>query len=205
MADSYLTIEKEASDEFTEKRSRFIGYIKPVSTEAEALEFIEGIKKKHWDAKHNVYAYALKSGASRFSDDGEPQGTAGMPVLDVLQKSNVVDCVIVVTRYFGGILLGGGGLVRAYSHAASIAVAAAGIKEMKSYTLLTTTVDYNLYGKLENVVNSNSGSIEGSDFKENVTVSFLIPNENVGKFEKDLSEISLGSATCKIIEESIYR
>ena len=205
MANSYLTIEKEAFDEFTEKRSRFIGYIKPVSTEAEALEFIESIKKKHWDAKHNVYAYALKSGASRFSDDGEPQGTAGMPVLDVLQKSNVVDCVVVVTRYFGGILLGGGGLVRAYSHAASIAVAAAGIKEMKSYALLTTTVDYNLYGKLENIVNSNSGSIEASDFKENVTVNFLIPSENVGKFEKDLSEISLGSATCEIIEKSIYR
>ena len=204
MANSYLTIEKEASDEFTEKRSRFIGYIKPVTTEAEALEFIEGIKKKHWDAKHNVYAYALRSGASRFSDDGEPQGTAGMPVLDVLKKSNVVDCVVVVTRYFGGILLGGGGLVRAYSHAASIAVSAAGIKEMKPYTLLTTTVDYNLYGKLENVINSNNGSVENSDFKENVTVSFLIPCENVSKFEKDLSEISLGSALCEIVEENIF-
>jgi len=205
MADSYLTIEKETFDEFTEKRSRFIGYIKPVSTEADALEFIEGIKKKHWDAKHNVYAYVLKSGASRFSDDGEPQGTAGMPVLDVLKKSSVQDCVIVVTRYFGGILLGGGGLVRAYSHAASLAVSAAGIKEMKSYTLLKTTVDYTLYGKLESTILTNGGTVENSDFKESVTVDFLIPSNGVEKFLKDLSEISLGSAKCDVLENDIFR
>lgn len=205
MGNSYLTVEKETFDEFTEKRSRFIGYIKPVTTEAEALEFIEGIKKKHWDAKHNVYAYVLKSGASKFSDDGEPQGTAGMPVLDVLQKSNVVDCVVVVTRYFGGILLGGGGLVRAYSHAASIAVTAAGVKEMKPYTRLSAVVDYNLYGKLENIISSNGGSVENADFKENVEVSFLILENMVSKFEKDLSEISLGSVKCEVLSEDIYR
>ena len=116
----YQTLTREAQYEFTEKRSRFIGYARPVTTEQEALDFIAAIRSKHWDAKHNVYAYRLREGhISRYSDDGEPSGTAGIPVLSVLQKGDLTDCVIVVTRYFGGILLGGGGLVRAYSHAAA--------------------------------------------------------------------------------------
>ena len=205
MTDSYLTIEKEAQAEFTEKRSRFIGYVKPVSSEAEALEFVESIRKKHWDAKHNVYAFNLKNGVSRFSDDGEPQGTAGMPVLDVLKKQNVVDCVVVVTRYFGGILLGAGGLVRAYSHAAALALDAAKIKEMCPHTLFKTTVDYNLFGKLENTILQNGGVVENTDFAENVIVYFLIPKKCTEKFEKDLSEISLGSVEAEILEENIFR
>ena len=125
-AEEYRTLHSSSQDEFTEKRSRFIGYACPVTTEDEALAFIAKIKKQHWDAKHNVYAYVLRDWQiRRYSDDGEPQGTAGIPVLDVLIKGDVTDAVIVVTRYFGGILLGGGGLVRAYGHAASIAVRAA--------------------------------------------------------------------------------
>ncbi|HBN81058.1 MAG TPA: YigZ family protein, partial [Ruminococcaceae bacterium] len=119
----YLTVRREASAEFTERRSRFIGCAKPVGTEKDALSFLNTIRSKHWDASHNVYAYALRSGQlRRYSDDGEPQGTAGIPVLDVLVKSGLVDTAVVVTRYFGGVLLGAGGLVRAYSHAASLAV-----------------------------------------------------------------------------------
>ena len=114
----YKTVRKNAQDQFVEKRSRFIGYACPVQTEQEALDFITSKKSEHWDASHNVYAYILRDGTMRFSDDGEPQGTAGMPVLDVLRKSGVTDVVTVATRYFGGILLGGGGLVRAYSHTA---------------------------------------------------------------------------------------
>ena len=110
----YKTVRKNAQDQFVEKRSRFIGYACPVQTEQEALDFITSKKSEHWDASHNVYAYILRDGTMRFSDDGEPQGTAGMPVLDVLRKSGVTDVVTVATRYFGGILLGGGGLVRAY-------------------------------------------------------------------------------------------
>lgn len=205
MSNSYFTIEKETSDEFVEKRSRFIGYIKPVSTEEDAVKFIEEIKKKHWDAKHNVYAYLLRNGTSRFSDDGEPQGTAGMPVLDVIKKSNVEDCVIVVTRYFGGILLGGGGLVRAYSHAASLALKAAGIKEMKPYTKLEVSTDYTLYGKLENLIKNNDGVIESTNFGEAVKTTLLIPMTQVEKFQKDLQEVSLGTVNALELETNIYR
>ena len=110
--ESYRTVKQETSAEFIEKRSKFIGYIKPVQTEEEAIAFIQSIKSKHWDATHNVYAYSLREGQTRrYSDDGEPQGTAGIPTLDVLQKADITDAVVVVTRYFGGILLGGGGLV----------------------------------------------------------------------------------------------
>ena len=111
---SYRTIRERSQDEFVVKKSRFIGYVCPVKTEEEAKAFIEEIKKKHWDATHNVWAYNLQEGMiRRFSDDGEPQGTAGIPTLDVILKEDVVDCCVVGTRYFGGILLGGGGLVRA--------------------------------------------------------------------------------------------
>ena len=123
---SYKTTEKEAQDEFVEQRSRFIGYVRPVKTEEEALAFIEEKKKQHWDARHNVYAYVLREGGiQRYSDDGEPHGTAGVPTLDVLLKSGVTDVCVVVTRYFGGILLGAGGLVRAYTKSAKLALEAA--------------------------------------------------------------------------------
>ena len=111
---TYKTVKEFASDELVEKRSRFIGYCKPVTTQDEAIAFINEIKTKHWDARHNVYAYVIKDeGVSRYSDDNEPQGTAGIPVLDAIRKRDITDCVIVVTRYFGGVLLGAGGLVRA--------------------------------------------------------------------------------------------
>ena len=144
----YKTVRKNAQDQFVEKRSRFIGYACPVQTEQEALDFITSKKSEHWDASHNVYAYILRDGTMRFSDDGEPQGTAGMPVLDVLRKSGVTDVVTVATRYFGGILLGGGGLVRAYSHTASIALQAAQIITMRECLLLSLTCDYGRYGRV---------------------------------------------------------
>ena len=114
MSGDYKTVRRAAQDEFTEKRSRFIGYCAPVSTEAEATAFIEQLRRRHWDARHNVYAYSLREGnIRRYSDDGEPSGTAGMPVLDVIVKNGVCDVCVVVTRYFGGVLLGTGGVVRA--------------------------------------------------------------------------------------------
>ena len=123
---NYFTVSQPAEDSFIEKRSEFIGYIAPVATNEQAVDFINQIRAKHRKAKHNVYAYILRQdNISRYSDDGEPQGTAGMPVLEVLKKRGLTDVCVVVTRYFGGILLGGGGLVRAYSHAASLACDAA--------------------------------------------------------------------------------
>ena len=146
MEAAYKTVAREAHAEFVEKKSRFIGHVKPVTTEEEAQAFVAALKKQYWDATHNVYAYVLRSGARRFSDDGEPQGTAGMPTLDVLQKAGLTDCVVVVTRYFGGILLGAGGLVRAYSHGALLAAAAGEIVEMRPCTVVEAVCDYAQYG-----------------------------------------------------------
>ena len=161
----YLTLEKEAFDEFTEKRSRFIGYAKPVSTQQEAADFINKIKSKHWDATHNVYAYVLRNGQQkRYSDDGEPSGTAGVPVLDVLLKENLTDCAVVATRYFGGVLLGAGGLVRAYSHTSKIAVTAARIIKMSLCSVLLVECDYNFYGRLTTLIPSFGGITENADF-----------------------------------------
>ena len=145
----YKTIKSASSDEFVVKKSRFIGYVRPVKTQEEALAFINEIKSKHWDATHNVSAYILRNGGiKRYSDDGEPQGTAGVPCLDVLEKENLVDTCVVVTRYFGGILLGGGGLVRAYSHSAKIAVDSAKIITMAHCVDVEIECDYTFYGKL---------------------------------------------------------
>ena len=127
----YKTVEFESKDEFVEKKSRFIGYVKPVKTQEEATNFINSIKSKHWDATHNVSAFVLReNNIQRSSDDGEPSGTAGVPTLDVLLKENLVDVCVVVTRYFGGTLLGAGGLIRAYSHSSKIAVEAGHIITM---------------------------------------------------------------------------
>ncbi len=198
---SYLTIDKAANDEFYEKRSRFIGYVKPVKTVDEATAFIDEIKSKHWDAKHNVYAYVLRDGSrEKFSDDGEPSGTAGMPVLEVLKNFGVTDVCVVVTRYFGGILLGTGGLVRAYSNAASLALSAGGIVEMKSFNLCTMDIDYNLYGKIQNLLNECGGKVVDTTFTDGVSVKFQVPEEDISSFQTKLSDLSLGKAKFDIID-----
>ena len=197
MADkNYLTIAKEATDEFVEKRSRFMGFIKPVTTEEEALSFIREKQKKYWDATHNVYAYVLDGGnLCRFSDDGEPQGTAGIPVLDVLRKEGLVDCVVVVTRYFGGILLGAGGLVRAYSHGAKIAVDAGGVVEMRKCLLGEIVCDYAQYGMIPAILADHGATLTDTQFGEAVTVCFSIPREGRGSLEAAVIDRSNGRLT----------
>ena len=146
--DSYKTIEKEATDEFIERRSRFIGAIKPVKTEEEALAFIEERKTEHWQATHNCWAYIIKDNqAQRYSDDGEPQGTAGIPILDIMRKEEIYNAVIVVTRYFGGIMLGAGGLIRAYAQGAKVAIQAGGIITMALCDIIELTLPYPLYDR----------------------------------------------------------
>ena len=146
---SYLTIEKATKTEYVVKHSRFITTIAPVQTNEEAVAFVASVRSEYSDATHNVYAYVLREGQmKRYSDDGEPQGTAGMPVLDVLLKSGVTDCAVVVTRYFGGTLLGAGGLVRAYSKSAKMGVDAGIISVMTDCAICKITVSYDLYGKL---------------------------------------------------------
>lgn len=147
---SYKTIKTENSDEFVEKKSRFIGYAKPVVTEDEAIEFIKKIRARHPDATHNVYAYKVReNNVQRYSDDGEPAGTAGIPTLDVIQKEGITDICIVVTRYFGGTLLGAGGLVRAYTKGAKIAIDAAKILERYFCFEYTVNIDYTMLSKIQ--------------------------------------------------------
>ncbi len=190
----YLTVGREAVDEFTEKRSRFIGAIRPVKTEQEAQEFIRERTKQYWDAKHNVYAYVLNGGSlCRFSDDGEPQGTAGIPVLDVLRKEGLTDCVVVVTRYFGGILLGGGGLVRAYSHGAKLAVDAAGVVAMRLCLTGTVTCDYAQYGWLPGLLLEQGATVGEAAFADTVTVHFTLPINRRGDLEAALTDRSAGT------------
>lgn len=205
MQKDYRTVAAGASDEFTEKRSRFIGHILPVSTEEEAQAFIAARKKEYWDARHNVWAYVLRKGdLHRFSDDGEPQGTAGMPVLDVLQKEGLTDCVVVVTRYFGGILLGGGGLVRAYSHAARLAVDAAGRCEMRACAQMHITCDYAQYGWVGPLVAAFGGAVDDTAFTESVCLRFHMPFADIPALQKQLAEQSAGSLQAAADGEAFY-
>ncbi len=204
MSDSYRTLGDEAFDEYVVKHSRFIGYAKPVKTEQEALEFIERISKKHWDAKHNVYAYVIRdAGVKRYSDDGEPQGTAGMPVLNVILQEDLTDCVVVVTRYFGGILLGGGGLVRAYSHSAKIGIDAAGIITLSTWSMCRVVCDYSLYGKVESLVHDFGGVVSSTDFGENVTLDYRIKKGTEKEFDKRLQDLTNGRLKFDVFDEII--
>ncbi len=199
---SYRTVKYESSDEFIEKKSRFIGYVRPVKTQEEALAFISEIKSKHWDATHNVYAYVLREGGiRRFSDDGEPQGTAGIPSLDVLLKEDVTDCCVVVTRYFGGIMLGAGGLVRAYSHGAKIALTAGGIITMSLCKIVRVKSDYTFYGRLVPLICEEGGIVEDTQFTDNVEVTFRIPEDKVSGFESRLVDVSCGKFHSEVIDE----
>lgn len=204
MADikKYVTLRKEASAEFEEKRSVFISYAKPVKTEAEAMEFVKRIRGKHGDARHNVFAYTLGGGVTaRYSDDGEPQGTAGIPVLDVLRKSGVDDACIVVTRYFGGILLGAGGLVRAYSAAAKMALDAAEIATFEPYTEFSLSCSYPDYQKISAELPRFSALIDGTDYADNVTVKFAIKSEMQDQLIDRIREMTAGRSIPKVIGE----
>lgn len=199
---SYKTVKYESSDEFIEKKSRFIGYVKPVKTQQEALDFISQIKSKHWDATHNVYAYALREGGiRRFSDDGEPQGTAGIPSLDVLIKQEVTDCCVVVTRYFGGIMLGAGGLVRAYSHGAKIALDAGQVITMSLCQIVKVKTDYTFYGRLVPLICECGGIVEDTNFTDNVEVTFKIPQDKLSGFNSKLTDASSGKIFSQVIDE----
>ncbi len=168
----------DGCDEFTEKKSRFIGVVRYTKTEEEALAFIAEQNEKHKTAGHNVYAYSIReNNIMRYSDNGEPQGTAGLPVLDVFRKEEVFDFCCVVTRYFGGILLGTGGLVRAYSHAAKIALDSAGIAVMRLWTDGTMSIPYNLFEIVQKAIVSLGAKITATDYGAEVTLSFLIPTE----------------------------
>ena len=191
----YQTAAREAEDAFVERRSRFIGAICPVQTEADALAFVAKRKKAHWDATHHVYAYVLRQGGiRRYSDDGEPQGTAGMPVLDVLLKEALSDCVVVVTRYFGGILLGGGGLVRAYTAAANAVLAAAKQVTVQVCVRGVLRVEYPLYELAQRLLADAGARLEEVQFADRVTLPFVMLAGGETQLLPKLQELCRGSA-----------
>ncbi len=205
MSDSYKTVKIESFGEFTEKRSRFIGYCKPVKTEEDATAFINEIRAKHWDARHNVYAYSLREGnLRRYSDDGEPSGTAGMPVLDVITKNEVYDVCVVVTRYFGGILLGKGGLVRAYAQGAKLALEAGQVIKMQSCLLCSLGCNYNQYGKVSAAVIDAGAQIDDTLYEADVVIKFHMPSELLPSLNKKLADITAGEVQAEGKEEKYF-
>lgn len=202
----YKTVEKEASDFFIEKKSKFIGYAKPVKTQEDALEFISEIKSKHWDATHNVYAYVLReNNIQRYIDDGEPSGTAGVPVLDVMLKESLVDVCVVATRYFGGTLLGAGGLVRAYSHTSKIALEAAGIITMAQCSVMSAEVDYFFYDRLNILLSDFSAVILNTSFSDKVCVEFSVKENTVDLLNSKLIDVSNGKYALKFLRSEFSK
>lgn len=205
MAKDYKTVLKNASDEFVEKRSRFIGYCKPVKTEQEAIDFINEKRSEHWNATHNVYAYSLREGnIKRYSDDGEPSGTAGMPVLDVIVKNEIFDVVVVVTRYFGGVLLGTGGLVRAYSHGSKIAVEAAKPVIMQNCLVCEARCAYNQYGKVSSLIIGVGAAVDDTVYESDVLVKFHIKPDLLGTLNKKLADATSGEVTVEQKDEQYF-
>lgn len=191
----YKSVKQCSEAEYTVNRSRFIGRCFPVDSEDAALCLLGDIRKKHWDATHNCFAYRIgENAAARFSDDGEPGGTAGKPIMDVLTGRELTNVLCVVTRYFGGILLGAGGLVRAYSKSAADAVAKAGVVSYLPGTILDIPMDYSRYGALEGFIRANA-EVRNVAFAQNVVVTVAVEDTNLLKFMKEVTERSDGRCT----------
>ncbi len=202
MAVTRTTLCREASAEFEEKKSIFIGHAAPIETEEDALEYVKRKKAEYADARHNVWAYRLRGDVVvRCSDDGEPQGSAGVPVLDTLRKSGVSDAVLVVTRYFGGILLGAGGLVRAYSHAAKLAIDAAGIAVFEQYTCFRLECGYSEYHRYLAELPKFGALIDHTDFSERVCLSFSVKSTLREAVSNRIREMSNGNDLPQMIGE----
>lgn len=184
-----------AESEFVEKRSRFIGQIWPVSTEEEAQAHIRAAKKKYHDARHNCWCYLLGDNVLRYSDDGEPQGTAGIPMLEVLRRQNITNCVCVVTRYFGGVLLGAGGLLRAYTRSAGDALTAAGTSVVRPWVCMDLPCTYSGAERLKTECGAMGGVIEDTEYSAAVTLKVLIPAEAEADFTARIFDVSGGSVT----------
>lgn len=191
--DEYLIPTRDAEAEFVEKRSRFIGRVWHVETEEDAIAHIKQMREQHWDATHNVYAYIIKDGPTRFSDDGEPGGTAGMPTLQVLQKEGLHDILCVVTRYFGGILLGAGGLVRAYTKGAKLAVDAAGTSMKRVWDVIYLPVPYSWYERMKLEVANYEGIIRDTQFGMDVELEVLTPTGRTREFLDRVVDVSAGT------------
>lgn len=186
----YKTVLNRASCEIEEKKSRFIATVRPIKTEEEALELISELKSKYWDATHNVYAYYLNGDTviQRFSDDGEPSGTAGIPVLEAIKRSGIQDVVVVVTRYFGGTLLGASGLIRTYAKSASAGIESAGIVCRKLCDEVGIIIEYTLLGKVQNIISNKEYTIKENIYEQDAEIRVYIPVEETEAFIAELIE-----------------
>lgn len=202
---SFKTVNGKSFFELTEKRSKFIATIKHIESEEEAVQFINEMRSKYWDARHNVYAYALNDGnIKRFSDDGEPHGTAGKPVLDVIDGAELKNTAIVVTRYFGGILLGTGGLVRAYSACAQGAVSTADIKTMTDCREIKIICEYGKFDTLNNILKGISGGIISTEFLDDVITTIYISETDADAFCDRLIDTFNGKITINMLKNKFY-
>lgn len=197
----YKTVKQSAVAEYEDRRSRFIGAVIPVSTEQQAVDFINKRKAQTFGARHNVYAYILREGnITRYSDDGEPHSTAGMPTLEVLKKNGLTDVCLVTTRYFGGVLLGTGGLVHAYTAAAKMAVEAAGIAVMRRCYLCSAVCTYNDHRRLEQVVTDGGGRVNDTEFTDKVVLRFTVPEDQYETLKAKVTDGLCGRVEPEILE-----
>lgn len=196
MRKEYLTVSNEAIAELEEKKSRFIATVKPVTSEEEAHTFIEGLKSRYWNASHNVYAYYLCGNniLQKFSDDGEPSGTAGLPVLEAIKKQEVQDVAVVVTRYFGGTLLGASGLVRAYGKSAALGIEAAGIVKRQLCIEAEIALDYSLLGKVQAIVASEGYKVKETVYTQDVDIFLYVPIDEFDAFSAMITEATNAKA-----------
>ena len=206
MLEQYKTVYEGGEGEIIEKKSRFIATVRPVETEEEALAFLEEMKKKYWDARHNCFVYSIGMNRefTRCSDDGEPSGTAGRPMLDVILGEDIYNVAVVVTRYFGGVLLGTGGLVRAYSKAVQDGLAASKVILKQKGILLKITTDYTGIGKIQYIAGERSISVLDSEYTDKVVMKLLVPVQDVGSVEKAITEGTNGRAGIEKDQELYY-
>ena len=189
MHDSYLIPAAYGEGRYEDRKSKFIGEIFPVETPEAAIEAIQSVKAKYRDARHHCYAYIIREGNyMRYSDVGAPQGTAGMPILDVLRRENITNVCCVVTRYFGGVLLGTGGLVRAYTKSAQLGLEAAGINQMSRYSVLLITCPYSLLGVVQNILPEHDCVVEETDYAADVTLTVTLPEGGEALLEQALKD-----------------
>lgn len=189
--------------EFVEKRSSFLGHVRFAGTEDAAREFINEMKKKHYDARHNCWCYIIRGGAVRYSDDGEPQGTAGLPMLEVFRREGVENVVCVVTRYFGGVLLGTGGLLRAYTKSAKDALDAAGIAAVRRWVKIETVCPYSLLERMKTECMALEGAVSDVEYGADVRMSFLLPEAKAEAFCARVTELSVGQSSAKAVGEEL--
>jgi len=204
MQKEYKTVLNQACAVYEEKKSKFIATVSPASTEDEALDFINRLRHRYWDASHNVYSYYIIGNniIQRFSDDGEPAGTAGMPVLEAIKKHELQNAAVVVTRYFGGTLLGAAGLVRAYGRSASLGIEAAVIVRKQLCARIRIVVGYPLFGRLQNLVSAKGYAVEGVSYGQDVELTIFVPVDEAGSFAGSVNEATNANSVTEICDNA---